>query len=41
MDTTTLSIVAIGSSPRDHLWWHEVDYVVRCTRDKKRCAEDN
>ena len=30
MDTTTLSTVEIGSSPRDHWWWHETDYVVHC-----------
>ena len=32
--TTTLSVGAIGSSPRDHWWWHEADYVVRCTKHK-------
>ena len=30
----TLSIVEIGSSQRDHWWWHEADYVVPCTRHK-------
>ena len=29
-----LSIMAIGTSPREHWWWHEADYVVRCTRQK-------
>ena len=29
------------SPPRDHLWWHEADYVVHCTTHKQRCVEDN
>ena len=41
MDTTTLSVVEIRSSLKDHWWWHETDYVVHCTRHKQRCAKDN